>query len=582
MYTILQNPYRIIGQLVGTSLREQTRQISRLKQYIEAEEDPPEAYSLPILGAIDRSKNNVNDAASKLDLDIDKIAYGLFWFYNGNEITDEPAIESLKDGRIQEAELIWTKMTNAKDITIKNASAFFNLSTLLISKSVQKYKIEKATLNLGIKLKLQFIESGYLDEFTKIVADATYRTSKHALQILFLNQLQIGMEHSDAFSKSELLEILSTIEFSAKGEFLKVAVEGPIADIEIAVGQASRERALDNGQALRIGTLLYDNQYKSLYQLSNILSSSNFQYVKIADTVAEEVLQCVIDYFLHYKDSDIDPGVPSFDLCKKAQNWATGNILKERFDDTIKHLKDWNDDQPKRVKIKSVKSELSFVESKFSGFQNRSNSLTTAKDLIETCKPKLFKIKDVLGKFEESYLAISSAIVRSAQNMIVAAVNECTENFSKGAIDVFLLKSSLGLALDLTYNLESFDCQKDEKPHFNTNLNALKSICIKVGLPTLSPKGRLQQELQHAEVKLIEIQKQTFFAVDINRVTNELSRIKEWQFLRSEADKKAQIIAQQNKLNQLFANSAREKDSQITNQKAKINNLKTRIQQADH
>jgi hypothetical protein len=36
MKTILNNPYRIVGLLVGATAKEQTKQISRLKKYIEA------------------------------------------------------------------------------------------------------------------------------------------------------------------------------------------------------------------------------------------------------------------------------------------------------------------------------------------------------------------------------------------------------------------------------------------------------------------------------------------------------------------------------------------------------------------
>ena len=40
MQIIQNNPYRIVGLLVGASSREQERQVKRLKQFIEAEQDP--------------------------------------------------------------------------------------------------------------------------------------------------------------------------------------------------------------------------------------------------------------------------------------------------------------------------------------------------------------------------------------------------------------------------------------------------------------------------------------------------------------------------------------------------------------
>lgn len=47
MKLVHQNPYRIIGLLAGASAREQDRQTKRLKQYIEAEQEPDIDYSFP-------------------------------------------------------------------------------------------------------------------------------------------------------------------------------------------------------------------------------------------------------------------------------------------------------------------------------------------------------------------------------------------------------------------------------------------------------------------------------------------------------------------------------------------------------
>jgi hypothetical protein len=91
MDIIQNNPYRILGLLVGTTTREQTKQINRLKKFIEAEQEPQDDFSFPILGNLHRTLNSVEDAASKLNLDSDKMNAALFWFWNGNPITDEAA-----------------------------------------------------------------------------------------------------------------------------------------------------------------------------------------------------------------------------------------------------------------------------------------------------------------------------------------------------------------------------------------------------------------------------------------------------------------------------------------------------------
>jgi hypothetical protein len=40
MKLVQSNPYRTLGLLVGASAREKERQVKRLKQYLEAEQEP--------------------------------------------------------------------------------------------------------------------------------------------------------------------------------------------------------------------------------------------------------------------------------------------------------------------------------------------------------------------------------------------------------------------------------------------------------------------------------------------------------------------------------------------------------------
>jgi hypothetical protein len=174
MNLIINNPYRILGILAGVPAREQERQTRRLKQYIEAEQETPVDCSFPILGTLHRTIESITDAVSKLNLDSDKINAAMFWFYNGNEITDEAAFEALENEDLTTAINIWTKQTESNAVTERNASAFQNLSTLLLSDISDASKLDfdsklakiilflsdisdTSTLRKSIILKLTFL-----------------------------------------------------------------------------------------------------------------------------------------------------------------------------------------------------------------------------------------------------------------------------------------------------------------------------------------------------------------------------------------------------------------------------------------
>ena len=104
MNPIKDNPYRILGLLAGSSTREINRQTNRLSKILAAEQEPPtDDFSFPALGNLTRTEKAIEEATSKLNLDSDKLNSALFWFWNGNPITDEVAFEALKDGNTEKA-----------------------------------------------------------------------------------------------------------------------------------------------------------------------------------------------------------------------------------------------------------------------------------------------------------------------------------------------------------------------------------------------------------------------------------------------------------------------------------------------
>lgn len=60
MQQIKNNAYRVIGLLVGATAPQQVRQINRLRQSIEAEVEPDEDFSFPVISKLQRTTETVN------------------------------------------------------------------------------------------------------------------------------------------------------------------------------------------------------------------------------------------------------------------------------------------------------------------------------------------------------------------------------------------------------------------------------------------------------------------------------------------------------------------------------------------
>ncbi|MBV6429840.1 MAG: hypothetical protein KIPDCIKN_04429 [Haliscomenobacter sp.] len=523
MHIIQNNPYRTVGLLVGATAREQERQVKRLKQFIEAEQDPQDDFSFPTLGNLHRTLDKVNEAASKLNLDSDKMSSALFWFYKGNPITDEPAFDAIKEADLDQVINIWTKLTSNGEVSQRNASAYSNLGTLYLSGILEGTNTNEAILEQGISLKLKFLESDFIKDFKALATDETYKTTKKELQLLFLNQVQSEVEKSGTVTSNKFLDILTKQEFSAKEDFLKGFVQKPIEQIEKRVEESKSKRKANKANSIKAANTLLAETKDSIKQLKSILGATNIKYASIADKLAMEFFACGRDYFMHFKDTDTDPSDYSMKLFKNAKSYAVGNIAKQQIDENIKDLQEWIDDKPERDKQKLIGEDLKFITSKLERFQNLNDTIANAKDLVESCKPKLFNIRTSLGRTDDFYLKISGAVVNNVQGMLVTVVNDEQELFQfavnpssaniqkiaeiavrrnganrANATDALTnlltdrytatenLKTAIRGAVAVSRTLGELDMDSQLKTRYNTNNSTLLSLASQLGIGSSS------------------------------------------------------------------------------------------------
>ena len=337
MNSILNNPYRILGLLANASAREINTRVNKLRMYIEADEEVPknDDYGFPdVMGNPQRSNASVDKAKSELNLDKDRVANALFWFWKNNDISDEAAFDALKEGDTDTAIGIWQKLTERGEVTERNRSAFLNLSTLLL----YQYTCNRRRTNLlkeSLRLKIQFLESSFSEEFVKKVGDETYRNDTVELELLLLNQIRHELEKA----KGEIVGMLPEWNFKAKDKFLKELAKDVVKDISDKVKTCSDERNKTPGIANIRGEKLFNFVEKDLLLLKKTLGESNLTYNNLADEVAEELLQCAIDSFNYYQNSDMfkiyETSSASINLIRNAQSIAIGNRVKQRCNENL-------------------------------------------------------------------------------------------------------------------------------------------------------------------------------------------------------------------------------------------------------
>ncbi|MDR1182912.1 MAG: hypothetical protein LBL13_13140 [Bacteroidales bacterium] len=469
MKSILNNPYRIAGLLVGASAKETKAKIKKFRVYVEAGETPPannDDYSFPVLGKLSVTRELLSETESKLDLDSDKMEAALFWFYNAN-FKDEAAIEYLKNKNTKEALEIWEKSTSSGLISVNNWSAFHNLSTLYLWKTASATRTSTTIatdLEKGISLKMKFLESKFAREFVSMVTDKTYSIKPIDLEKMFLQTVKRNIEQDKITTPTVMATILAKLNFEARDEFLKGFVQTFVSEIERQVEATAQKRKADPSKAADAGIQLFLDVDSRLEQLKE-MRGEDLQYTSIADKVANELLQCAIDSY-----NDFHSGLGKF---------LSG--LKEMMDrDTVSTVDNayefLNEAKPLLLKLKNATKSSSYSSSIIEDLFRQGQSIAVGK-IVKNRYDENAGITQSLDA-KDIYIKISTRIASDAEQMCIAHVNASSSDHDLGGISK--LKKVITTALEVYGMIDKMDLTPEYRRELNGRKNQLSDLSDKL------------------------------------------------------------------------------------------------------
>lgn len=359
MKLIQENPYRIGGILANSSERELQRQKSKITKYASIGKKVAVEIDFPFLESLDRSESSITKAFSGIEQSQDKVSHSLFWFLKANTF-DETAINYLINGDKEKAVEIWDKVTNGKEVTSKNFSCFNNIGTLkLLGDS-------KDEIKEGIEAKIKLIGSPTFEIFVHTVADQTYTIDNQKQTEKFLDD--ILEQFKGKYSNADTLELFSNCNGNTRKYLTQKFTEEPLHKIESKIDSCKKKRKENNGNAYEFGLNLFTNTKDDLKILESILGTKDYIYKMIADQLANEIMQCGIDYFKESQENNSRENYlgSSQKLIKLADSIAVGKMVQDRAKDTIATLEGIKDQEVKKAiaLLKSVKDAYETNEQK--------------------------------------------------------------------------------------------------------------------------------------------------------------------------------------------------------------------------
>lgn len=350
MQKINNNPFRVIGIVANSSAKEIQSRRGKIQAYARVGKEISSEYDFEFLEPVIRTEEVLNKAFSQIEQHKNIVDHSLFWFTNLNAI-DETAIKHLINGNKEKAIEIWEKITEGKEISSRNFSAFNNIGTLYFLEGSED------KLKQGIEYKIKLIESNHFQAFVHSVADEMYTIdSEKKVQFLIDDLLkQINGKYSTS-EKIALFDGNPSVKNYLSGKF----TEEPLHRIETQIEQSKKKRANDKINAYRFGSDLFENTRNDLSQLKSILGITDLKYKIISDKLAKEILQCSIDYFNKCQDEDKDTDYieEAIRLLKKADALAINKLTKDRIKDNLSNMEGMKDHELSQaiLVLKSIKA----------------------------------------------------------------------------------------------------------------------------------------------------------------------------------------------------------------------------------
>lgn len=336
------NPYRFLGVTSNSGIKNIQKNLSKIKAYSKIGKHLSLPYELSFLNLkeIDRSEPFIKETENRILLDSNKVKYSLFWFNDVNSI-DKIALENLNKGNFEKSETIWRKVIKDKSISKSNFSAYNNLSTLLLLKSLSEKKNNKfensrnaiVQIKEALKLKSELIFSDHLPALSNLITGNENAISKENI-LEFFNE-NISQLFNENFSSTEISSVIKDSNNELSQSFNFSLINEPLESLSNLINDANNRLNDDHAKGSEIGKDLIKSSISHLKLLKNILGKDDIKYQSIADKLANQIMQCGI---LCFNKTGDDKGYMSSYKYAKSISFKDSTI--ERANTTINHCEE--------------------------------------------------------------------------------------------------------------------------------------------------------------------------------------------------------------------------------------------------
>lgn len=439
-----QNPFRVFGVYSNASLKELTANKTRISAYTKVGKSVAFPLdSISSLPDVQRTQEAIQNADHELNMPQNKLIHALFWFVVGSSL-DEMAIGHYLAGNGDKAKELLHKRPSS--------TSYVNLSVISFIEG-----------NYGDALQSVFtiIEDPEMcKSFVTLICGETFVIDSQDLWKAYIDTV------IKEIKASALLKCI-TSQHSVDTSYIKnIALEEPLQLLNSQLGDVSSK--LNNSTpavAYKLGLQLMKAAKEHLPKVKMLIGKHDVRYISVADALANQILQCGINYYNGTDDDDdVDKAMV---LQEYACSIAAGSLVVQRCQKNLSILKSKKDEG-------AASADIAFVIKSLEELQRKYKSISNARVFVNSCKPHLDAIAAQLGSTNELFVKLSTAVANNALGVLVSAINEAQNN-SVAVLDG-TLKSKIDDALSVMSTIGSLTMTQQERQRFNQNKATLSNM----------------------------------------------------------------------------------------------------------
>ena len=475
---IAHNPYRLLGVFSNSSTKERVANENKIKAFLNVGKEVSFPLDLTsILSSVDRSNQSVSAAIANLTLPTGQLKHAQFWFMKDGQI-DEVAFNHLFAGNMAKAVDIWSKKESVSSLQNRIVCALIKEDYSTACSCAEK------------------LYSLYANIFVAAVAGETVKTGNLGFEFLDSLAAEVGA--------SKLLSHITNIKW--RDHLSSSALTPVIESLQSAINTAKASQGKGSTARYNAGIKLMNGTKSLLTKLNQLQPKSDVQYQMVVDKLANEILQCGIDYF--NESNETGKARKAFELQNYALSIAVGQMTRQRCKENVDILSE----VIKSLPPKEFETIASYIDNAIHNSRFSDEPENVIK-LIKSCGPYLADIRDVQGNTGKYYLRMSSHVAEAALNAIIGIVNRAIRKAEEPKYNDSLysrlishdpyfaamsLKSTLRDAWEAMAYIEILDMEPSTKTRFYEQKKSLQGLLEQLHESTYTRQVNFRLE-SHAE-----------------------------------------------------------------------------------